>query len=247
MDMSFIAGATGYTGQALVRHFAHQGRPALAHVRPGSRQGEALARLCEGSSVRVCEIPWELDAITEVLVTHKVSTVFALIGVTRAGAKSEARRTGEQVNYDTVDYGLTRMLVAASVQSGRRPTFVYLSSKGVSERAPGAYLQARWKAEQALVHSNLPYIIARPSFISGADRAESRPMERIAARMTRILGGSLSAIGVSGPLEKYGPMSADELAHALGTLASKPHNAGRIYEAEDLRSYTSDERAGDVS
>jgi len=55
-------------------------------------------------------------------------------------------------------------------------------------------MRAHGKVAAAVRASSLPYTIARPSFITGADRDEPRPMERVGAVVTDVtlglVGGS---------------------------------------------------------
>ena len=96
----------------------------------------------------------------------------------------------ETESYEAIDYGLTALLIRAAVLSGSRPRFVYLSSFGVREHSTNPYLVARWRAESLLRASGLPYTIARPSFITGPGRDESRPLERAGAGVANVIAGA---------------------------------------------------------
>ena len=100
-------------------------------------------------------------------------------------ATRSRRRAAQAESYESIDFGLTAMLIRAAVASGSKPRFVYLSSLGVREHTSNPYLVARWRAESLLRASGLPYTIARPSFITGPGRDESRPLERVSGRRWR--------------------------------------------------------------
>ncbi|MBL8944959.1 MAG: NAD(P)H-binding protein, partial [Myxococcales bacterium] len=185
---AFVAGATGYTGRAVVEALRAQGIETVAHVRPdSSRKAEFQARFA-ALGATVDHTPWEAEAIGETLRRVQPTLVFALLGTTRARARNEGMAATQA--YARVDYGLTKWLVDGAVTCRPQPRFVYLSAAGVAADARGAYVAARARSEAALRDSDLPWTIARPSFITGVDRDESRPLERVGAA----LGDGLLAI-----------------------------------------------------
>ena len=163
------------------------------------------------------------------------SHVFALLGTTRARAREEARATGRETSYETVDYGLTMLLYTAI--GAARPRFVYLSSAGVPDREPGnAYLRARYRVERALREGDLPFTIARPSIITGPDRDDPRPAERAGAV---VIDGALAVVGALGGRRlraRYRSTTNTQLAAALIRVALDPACEGVTVESEDLRS-----------
>lgn len=218
----FVAGATGYTGQAVVAEFAARGGPCVAHVRPdSSRLADFQARFAE-----VDTTPWTLEAMTRTLARLRPDVVFALLGTTKKRADGD---------YESVDYGLSVLLIDACLAASIRPTFVYVSAVGVGPRSRSPYMAVRWRVETRLRGSGLPFVIARPSFITGSDRDESRPMERLGA----VLGdGVLSAVGALGwgrTAARYSSMTAGELAAGLVRLAYDPSAAGGVFEGDALR------------
>ena len=234
MEAAFVAGATGYTGREVVGALRARGVRTAAHVRPDSaRLREWQARL-GAMGAEVDATPWDEAAMTETLRRVRPDVVFALLGTTRRRG-TQASAAGRNETYESVDYGLTHVLLRAVVASGLRPRFVYLSSMGVREGTRNAYLAARAKLEKELRASGLPFTIARPSFISGPDRDEPRPLERIAARATDAALGVVGALGGRGVADRWRSTTGTTLAAALVRLAEDPGAAGRIVEAEGLR------------
>ncbi len=212
---AFVAGATGLTGREVVRELCEGGARVVAHVRPDSPRLDDWRARFGALGATVDATPWELSAMTSTLASLRPDWVFALLGTTRKRMRSEGG------DYETIDYGLTRLLIDAAVASGARPRFVYLSAVGVSARARGAYYAARWRAEEDLRQSGLPYAIARPSFIVG-ERDEGRPMERVGAS---IADGALAVVGLlggRGVAARYRSRRAPALARALVRLAAAP-------------------------
>ena len=118
-------------------------------------------------------------------------TLYALLGTTRA----RGRASGGQDDYESVDYGLTALLLRAAVASGVRPRFVYLSSVGAAPNTNNAYLSVRARLEREIRESGLPYTFARPSFITGPDRDDGRLGERIGSG---VADAALSVLGALG-------------------------------------------------
>lgn len=234
MSTLFIAGATGYTGQALVRVARAAGHTVVAHIRPGSASGDRLAPAFDALGATVDRSPWRPDALAAALAARPPDAVFALLGTTRARSKAAARE-GRTATYESVDRDLTLMLHAAAATLPRAPRFVYLSSLGAQTPGGNRYLQARAAVEEALRAGPLPWTSARPSFITGPDRGEPRPAERIGAALAGGALGLLTALGVPGPQARYGAMDAETLARGLLRVALDPAAAGRTIEAPALR------------
>lgn len=209
---AFVTGSTGYVGQAVVAELGSRDLGIVAHIRPDSRRLADLGPRFESLGAELCTAPWDVGPLTEALHEHAVTHVFCLIGTTRKQAAAEG--LGGNI-YERVDLGLTKLLVEAATKVEHTPRFIYLSSIGASAQARSGYLKARGQAENAVASSGLPYVIARPSFITGSDRDEARPAERIGAA---IADGALSAIGALGGKKlkaKYESTTASELATRL--------------------------------
>lgn len=229
----WVAGATGYTGRALVLQAAAAGHEVLAHVRPGSASQATAEQLFAPVGARVDTTAWVQASLRERLRALRPEAVFCLIGTTRRLGRAEGMRGAEM--YEKVDYGLTAMLVSAAVASGVRPRFVYLSAMGAGPGARTPYMRARWKAETAVRNSGLPYVIARPGLLTGPDREDSRPAERFAATVSDGLLGALAVVGGGSLRDRFASMDADTLARALLSLATDPLAQHQIFEAESLR------------
>ncbi len=232
-----MAGATGYTGREVVRECVRRGFVTVAHVRPDSRElprwRERFAKL----GAEVDTTPWGLAAMKARLEALRPAYVYALLGTTRARGKAGS---GSAVpdNYEAVDYGLSIMLLEAAVACGSKPRFVYLSALGAEGRPINAYMDVRKRVEAAVRGSELPYAIARPAFVTGSDREESRPAERIAARIADGVLGVLGKLGARELAARYGSLTGAELARAMVDFAVEAERAGNndlIVEAAQLQ------------
>ncbi len=229
--VAFVAGATGFVGRAVVPALRARGATVIAHVRPdSSRLGEWRERFAaEGATVDAS--PWEPAAIAEAIKAAGVTHVFCLIGTTRHRARADAVKGNI---YEAVDLGLTRILVTASLSAGTRPRFVYLSSVGASTSASSAYLEARGRAEDVVRTSGLPWVVARPSIISGPGRDDARAGERIAGS---VADGALAIVGALGAKKlraRYRSTTPAILAAALVKLALDGA-PDRIVDGDELR------------
>lgn len=229
---AFVAGATGYTGRAVVPALTARQVGAFAHVRPDSRDLPGWTQRFTAAGATVDSTPWNPEAMKETLARLQPDIVFALLGTTRARGKKAAAEAPE--TYETIDYGLTKLLLDAAVASGR-PRFVYLSAIGAGPGATTAYMKARWKAEEAIRASGLPYVIARPSFITGPDRDETRVGERVGAAVGDALLGVAGLLGARSLRDRYRSISNEALASGLVHAALDRDGDAIVLDAEDLR------------
>jgi len=225
---AFVAGATGYTGRSVVHALVARGVRTVAHVRPDAPSLETWRDRFgeEGASVDVS--PWTPEGMSGAMGRWRPDFVFALLGTTARRGKRDGG------SYESVDYGLTVMLFDAAAGLTHPPCFVYLSAVGAGRPTGNAYLLARNRVEARVLDRDVPHLVARPSFITGPDRSERRPAERMAAGIVDAVSGVLAAVGVSGPRERYGSITGPALNKTLVHLALDRGVRG-VVEAGDLR------------
>jgi nucleoside-diphosphate-sugar epimerase len=207
-----------------------RGAKTVAHVRPDSTSLARWRTRFEELGAAVDTTPWQAAAMAARLAVIAPAQIYILIGTTRSRAKADAVSGNI---YEAIDLGLTRLAVDAARASGQRPRIVYLSSVGADPKARSAYLAARGQAEAVVTHSGLPWVIARPSIITG-ERDDGRAGERSAA----VIGDGLLAVaGVLGGKklrDRYQSTTPDVLASALIRLGEAPEH-DRIVDGADLR------------
>lgn len=236
----FIAGATGYTGQALVELAVEAGCETIAHIRPDSDRLDECGRAFEELGAQVDTTPWDQASMFRRMAELEPTHVFFVIGTT----KKRMREEDDDASYEAVDYGLAKLLLDAVVQAGIQPRFIYLSAQGVSEEASSAYYKARWKAEEAVRDSGLPYTIARPGFISGENRDESRPMERLGAVLGDAVSGVAGALGARDFRDRYKSRDNVQMARELLAVAFERRAENRTFESEELRRFAAESDIG---
>ncbi|HSD88637.1 MAG TPA: NAD(P)H-binding protein [Kofleriaceae bacterium] len=227
---AFVLGATGFVGREVVRQLCVRGTKTHAHVRPDSKQLAEWRTKFGEVGAEVDTTAWDPAALAARWRELRPAQVYILIGTTRAKAKADAVQGNI---YEQVDYGLTKIAVDAARASEIQPRLVYLSSVGADPNARSAYLSWRGKAEEAVKTSGLPWVIARPSIITG-ERDDSRLGEKAAG----IIGdGLLAVVGVLGGRSlrnRYKSTTPDVLGSALIRLGEAPEH-DRILDGADLR------------
>ncbi len=234
MTTAFIAGATGYTGRHVTERLSREGVRTIAHVRPDSPALGAWTSRFAAAGAQVDATPWT-DEMARTMARLRPDVVFALLGTTRARAARDERATGAAAGYDAVDYGLSALLLRAVRTAEIRPRFVYLSSIGAREDSRNAYLAVRGRFERELQESGLPYLIVRPSFISGSDRDERRVAERAASLVADALLGVAALAGAHMLHDRWATLSGDALAAGIVRLALEARDGRVIADAADVR------------
>ena len=234
MTTAFITGATGYTGSALVRTLVGAGVGAVAHVRPDSPKLNFWHGQFRDVGAELDATAWTQAAMEETLRLRQPDLVFALLGTTQKRSRA-VRSTGGDASYEAVDYQLTHLLLRACLKSSPNARFIYLSSMGVHAASRSSYMKVRWRMEQELLASGISCTIARPSFISGPDRREERPMERAGAAATDLALELVSLLGFRRTKHRYRSTNATDLAIALARHATQPTAPQQIVEADSLR------------
>ena len=229
MPIAFVAGATGYTGRSVVTECLSAGLQTVAHVRPDSSQLEVWRERFSAEGAIVDASPWTAEGMAAALADHRPDVVFALLGTTQARGKGDGVST-----YEAVDYGLSVLLLEAACSLEPRPVFVYLSAAGAGGKGLNEYTRARVRVEEAIREQGIDHVIARPSFITGPDRGESRPGEELGAVVADGLLSLLGALGGRSVQQRFRSITGPRLARALVTLAQDPGSRG-VFVADALQ------------
>ncbi len=216
---ALVAGGTGLVGGLLLRRLAADG--AFGRVVAVGRRAPSgaptgveplvvdLASFAGAAAVKPPRLPSATDAFCALWTT--------------------IRAAGSQEKFRAFDHGLVLAFAKAALAAGAK-RFLLVSSLGADPGSSNFYLRVKGEAERdvtALAFEGVA--ILRPSLLLG-ERRESRPGERAAALASRAL-----SFAFVGPLARYRPIEADEVAAAMVALA-RGEMEGRIFvESEEIR------------
>ncbi|MGH7740551.1 MAG: sugar nucleotide-binding protein [Candidatus Eiseniibacteriota bacterium] len=122
--------------------------------------------------------------------------------------------------YERVNHEFTRRLLAVS-RAGQRMVFM---STICAHPEGGAYGASKWRAEQAVKASELPWVIVRPAEVYGAGAGEGIDALIAIARRTRLLPDFRS----HGPV-RYAPVSCASVTQFLMALVGGFARSGAVY------------------
>jgi uncharacterized protein YbjT (DUF2867 family) len=228
-----VAGATGYVGRHVVRHAHRAGHDVIAHVRPDSSSGDRAAAELVADGARVVRTPWTPDAWFRQLEREPVDRVVLLLGTTARRATA-ARRSGQaDASQRAIDLDLTMLAIGTARAASPEIGLVYLSALGASATG-NEYLRVRATVEAALLAGPNPFTVVRPSFITGADRTEARPGERIGAAAVDAFCAVLRLVGQRRRAATLASITGGALAHILVELASRPLDR-QVHALDDFR------------
>ena len=174
---ALIAGASGLVGgECLARLLASDGWGRVVVVTRRDL-GDALRGSPKAEQV-VCDFA-QLAAVADRL---RADDVFCALGTT-------IRKAGSQAIFREVDYEYPRRLAEVTRRHGARH-FSLVSAAGASRASPFFYSRVKGELEDALRGMGWPSLaLLRPSVIAG-NRAESRPLERIAEKVLHFAPGA---------------------------------------------------------
>ncbi|MDO6477058.1 NAD(P)H-binding protein [Alteromonas sp. 1_MG-2023] len=200
---ALVLGATGLVGKALVRQLLLDPRydSITLLVRrpvPASLFSDPLGKLTP--------LVIDFEQLQDYQGYFSVNHVYCCLGTTLKQAGSKAAFRKVDFEYIHVAAQLTR--------AQRADSFVWISSVGADAKSSNFYLRVKGELEDALMRMpQLPNASAvRPSLLLG-ERNESRPLEAFGQMIAPALG-----VFMAGPLKKYRPVSATEVAHKMITL-----------------------------
>lgn len=207
-----VAGASGLVGGAVLRRL-------LADA-SGPRVVAVVRRPLELVSPRLDVVVADFDQL-ERTGLPPTDTAFCALGTTMAKAGSpEAFRA---VDLDAV------VAFARAARRAGATRFLAVSALGADPRSRVFYNRVKGEAEEALGAVGFEGLaLLRPSLLLGA-REETRPAERAAAAVTRLVPW-----GLAGPLSRWRPVPADAVAVALLAIGGQPLRGVRVVENEEI-------------
>lgn len=216
-----IAGATGLVGGHLLRRL-------LAQV-SYTRVEILVRRESSISHPKIIQRIVDFEHL-EAGLAAAADDVFCCLGTT-------IKKAGSQDAFRRVDHDYPLMLARMAQAAGAR-RFLMVSALGADPHSSVFYSRVKGEAERDIAAIGLPTVIfMRPSILLG-ERQEHRPGEGAGA-----LVGQLIAPLLVGPLRKYRPIHADDVAAAMIYAANHDVPAGPV-DSDEIAWLARQENAG---
>ncbi|MDP2824110.1 MAG: NAD(P)H-binding protein [Sulfuritalea sp.] len=216
-----MAESTGTFRLLLVGGSGEVGRAVLAQALADPRVGQvvALTRRPLAAEAKLTNLVVDFDALPEAAPWWAVDAVVCTLGTTQ-------RAAGSKEKFAAVDRDLP-LRIARLARAAGASRFALNSSLGADARSGNFYLRTKGEAEDAIRQLGYPgFTIMRPSLID-ADRAESRPGERLALTFARTLGPLIP--------RRWRAVTPVAIAHALLEAALATPPVSRVIESVDLQ------------
>lgn len=209
----FITGASGFVGGNILEALNdHQVRAMLRsdNSELGSRPNVEV----------VTGDVTDPDSLSGVM--EECDTVVHLVGIIEESGDA---------TFDSVIHQGTANVVTEAKRAGVK-RFVHMSALGAQDNPRFGYMQAKWRAEQAVKESGLSYTIFRPSVIFG-------PGDGFINALAGVVR-SFPVIPVVGDgSSKFQPIQIDEVAACFARAVNDPdYTANRTYELGGAKIYT---------
>lgn len=196
----FIAGAGGFVGGALLRRLAGHDL-----VLP-SREPEKFRRA--GVKGRFPLFSEDLAGLVSAAAPEAVINLLGIIRETPAAG------------FSLVHEEYTRRLLAGARAAGVKK-FIQMSALGAAPDSPSAYQRSKYAGEELVRASGLPYVIFRPSFITGEGQRFAQDLEAL-ARFLPVFAAPSDAYAA--------PVAADDVAACFARAAEDPAVRDELFE-----------------
>jgi uncharacterized protein YbjT (DUF2867 family) len=211
----FLTGATGFVGSHLLKRLISAGHSIRALVRDpamASLPASPLVEAVPGDVVEGTGLDEGMKGCEAVI--HLVGIIIESKGAT----------------FEQVHATGTRNVVEAAKRN-RIGRFVQMSALGVRAGGVAEYQTSKWKAEETVRQSGIPYSILRPSLIFG-------PGDGFVTQMLDVMRKALFIRPVPGDGQpKFRPISIDDVTACFAQALTLPAATGKTIElggAEEL-------------
>ena len=210
---ALVFGSTGLTGSVLLNKLLESGfyHSVTAFVRKPLKISHPLLE----------QVIVDFDHLEKISDHIKGDDIFLCLGTTMAKA-------GSKEAFYKVDFTYTVNVASIAKANGVRQVLL-ISSMGSDKKSLVYYSKVKGRVENALAKMGFNSLsIIRPSLLLG-DRKESRFGEKMAITFSNFFSGLLI-----GPLKKYKPITASDVAEAMLKISQKGIPGKSIYESDRL-------------
>ncbi len=212
-----VTGGTGFVGEPVLKTLLEQGHEVRALVREPGRLQVAGVEAFPGDV---------LEPATLASAAQGCQACVHLVGILR-------ENPDKGVTFDRMHYQATRNMLAACLQAEVR-RFVYVSANGAERGLPIPYFVSKTKAEVAVQASRLETVILRPSVIYGGGKDKMSFLKQL----EDVFSWAPAVPYFTGEGFGLAPVSAHEVALAIGAVLVKPEAAGRVYHLCGTEEYS---------
>ena len=213
-----VAGGTGFIGSNIVKELVKRNHKVKALVHTGANLSRLKNLNLEYANGDITDINSLDKPFTDVKIVYNV-----------VGIIQETKRA----NFDSIHVLGTKNLVEMSNKVGVE-YFVHISSLGTRPNAVSRYHQSKWKAEQSVVSSGIPYTIFRPSVVFGPDDEFINMLARMIQYMP------ITPLIDSGGA-KMQPVYVGDLAKCVVDCLNNPQAKNKIFEIGGPERFTMEE------
>ncbi len=210
-----ITGGTGFVGSGIVKALSDAGLTLLVRS-PRDMATPNHATVVQGDVTDPASLTGKLDGI---------ETVIHLVGIIEEQGSA---------TFDSIIRQGTENIVAEAKRAGVTH-FIHMSALGAKNDPEYGYHTAKWKAEQAVKASGVPYTIFRPSVIFGPDDGFINTLAALvrAAPVVPVVGSGQS---------RFQPVSLRDVADSFARAVADPATTvGKTYELGGANAYTYEE------
>ena len=203
MRTALVVGATGLVGRQVTLRLLENSKYDKVTV--------LVRRSFEKNDPKLQERIVDFERIADAKDAMRADDVYACLGTTIKAA-------GTQERFRRVDHDYTLEVARLARELGAR-RIALVSAVGANASSSNFYLRVKGETERDVASLGYETVtIARPSYLLG-ERPESRPAEAAGIAVARAVSFALV-----GPMKKYRPIRADDVARALveATAAETP-------------------------
>lgn len=205
--MILVTGGTGFVGSHIVRALCREGHEVRCLVRSASRV-EQLKSLGAQAAEGDITVPETLPAAMQ-----GVETVIHLVGIIR-----ETRGA----TFDSIHAQGTTNVVQAARQAGVQ-RIIHMSALGTGPEAKSNYHKSKWRGEESVRASGIPYCILRPSIVVG-------PEDKFVNLFWDLIRKFPVVPVVGSGKARLQPIFVDDLAAFVNALLARPEAWNKVYE-----------------